>query len=104
MGGARAATALTVASRDLGLSARFPIVARVTATTRAVMAVNTAKQKCPAMSMGSQQPACDITVDVIATGVPSIGAGWECPVWPVCRWTRWCMPIRPAAMTTISNH
>lgn len=47
------------------------------------MAVNTAKQKCPTMSIGLQQSACAIAVDVTATG-----AGWECPVWPVCGWTR----------------
>ncbi len=81
------------------------------------MAVNTAKHKCPTMFIGSQQSTCGTKVDVTATGVTRIGAGagWTCSVGvtlamvigigcAVSSWTRWCMPTKPAAMATISNH
>ncbi len=85
------------------------------------MAVNTAKQKCPTMSIGSQQSACDATteveveVDLDSAELAPAGSGSACPVcvgpamaisaWcSVWAWTRWCMPTRPNAMATISNH
>ncbi len=118
MGGARAAAALAAAGRCPGSSSRRQPAAKISAAARAVMPVNTAKQKWPIMLMGSQQSAGDASteagIDLASTG---LSAGWEsaCPVFvafataiggwcAVWAWARWCMPTRPNAMATISNH
>jgi hypothetical protein len=43
-----------------------------------MMAVNTAKQKCPVMSIGSQQSAGDVTTEVAATEFIPAGSGSVC--------------------------
>ncbi len=43
-----------------------------------VMAVNTAKQKCPTMSIESTQSGCDVTTEVASTGFILAGSGSAC--------------------------
>ncbi len=40
-----------------------------------VRAVNTAKQKCPTMSIGSQQSPCDVITELAPTAFVPAGAG-----------------------------
>jgi hypothetical protein len=39
----------------------------INVAARVVIVVNTAKQKCPTMSMGSQQSACEVTTALAST-------------------------------------
>ncbi len=50
----------------------------INVAARVVIAVNTAKQKCPTMSMGSQQSACEVTTALASTGFAQAKPGSAC--------------------------
>lgn len=50
----------------------------INVAARVVIAVNTAKLKCPTMSMGSQQSACEVTTALASTGFVQAKSGSAC--------------------------